>query len=129
MKKLLFALLFTGCQTIDWDKVGQTGTHVTQRVAQIALYSVLQSALNQQDVEHRKDFLDGAADGIRQNLLTISSAEDVKKIVDIWTPEERSWKKLSVGVANTFERYQDAAPEKKEQVLEGIAKGLQVAAQ
>ncbi len=112
----------------DHPKLKQTLDVVTARAWELAKSTVIDAAVSQLDAQHKGDFLHSAAQGLRENMLTVVNSDDIAKIVKIWTPAEKpQWMDLAAGAARI---YADAGPSNDLQsraVIEAIAGGLQKA--
>lgn len=134
---VLGALFLSSCATLKAPgtqaKLKATGWLVLAKARDVAVQTVLSAAISQADGTAKGDFLDSAATGLRSEMGSILTKDDVARVVRIWTPAQQDgpahWQALAAQLART---YAAAAPQDKKaraQVIEAIAEGLQLAAQ
>lgn len=105
------------------DVVGQRALAVAERV----LISV---ATDEADKNFKANFLDSVASGLRQNETTIVNANDVSKIVRIWSPNDgAAWQELAGNLGTVAgNALQSSGQTKSAAIVENIAVGLNDAA-
>jgi hypothetical protein len=123
---LIAAAFLSGCAMTAEQSANARATAglIAGRVASIAGSVIMNSLANQNEGE---DFLHSAATGLRTQSLSIVTAEDVRKVIDIWTPERPQWEKLGDKAGEEFERA-TAAGLAPPVAVEAIAEGMQDAA-
>lgn len=123
----------TACSSMSPEtraKWKATGAAVLGQVVKIAENVVINSAISAFDGQSKGNFLDSAAEGLRTLDYSTATRESVASVVKIWTPQDgpEHWTRLASSLAQT---YSDAHPQtdaERAAVIEGIAKGLQLAA-
>lgn len=120
----LAACSLTTEQKSNWSA---TGSYLAGRVGQIALNTVLNSAVNSTDRERKGDWVEGLAQGFRTQQGSLVTSGDVKALVDIWTPDAPHWQALGDKLATVYGEARPRTPEEAAKVLEGIAQGLELA--
>ena len=110
------------------DNLGATGSHIARRAAQIALQTVINSAINPDDREEKTDYLEGLALGLRSQQGAMVTSDDIKTVVDIWTPKGTEWNQLGTKLADAYKDKAPATPKEAAKVLEGMAQGVEAAA-
>lgn len=135
------AIAFAGCSSqppgdtpTARDKLAATGSVIGKRVAseaaKFAANLVINSAVSWMDGRNKADFLDSAAQGLRENMLSIVNANDVSSIVRIWTPADTGpshWQELAGGLGQLYADNQ--TPGTRKRIVEALAQGLQLAAE
>ena len=133
---ILLALLpvfaFSGCAWINTHKtqIDDTLAVVGQRALTVAEQVLISVATDEADQNFKADFLDAVASGLRQNEATIVSADDVAKIVKIWSPNDGAqWKELAASLGTVAgNALATAGKTEASAVVENIATGLNNAA-
>jgi hypothetical protein len=120
------ALLLAGCTLTPEQKAkwGATGSFVASKAASLAGKIILNAAVSQFDGNNKADFLDSAAEGLRTQMTTAITSDDVAQIIKIWTPDKPHWGELASQAAQLY----DATPGKPMDKVEAIASGLNIAA-
>lgn len=137
MKLIQIALLcgsfvFSGCSSLtEWvanhrPQIAATQAVIKNKVADVVKQVVIPAAVSQFDKTKKTDFVSALAQGFRtyQGTGKILSAEDVKNIVDAWTPEKAHWDVLGVELATLWAKENPVTPEQTQKILELIARGL-----
>lgn len=131
---LAFAALFTlpiGCTMKPETKAkwSATGKLVAADAAKIAFNTVISAAVSHFDGSAKADFLDSAAQGLRENMPSIVTSDNVADIVKIWTPAAEGpshWTELAEQLAAAYAEH--ATPGTRQQIVEALSEGLQVTA-
>lgn len=131
---VLMSIGLAGCSSSTTDKLKETGEFLGKRVlneaSKIASRVIIDTATSWADGRDKADFLDSAAQGLRENMLTVVRAEDIAEIVRIWTPARGGpshWNELAVDLADLYAK--NATGPERIQIIEQIAQGLQLAAE
>ena len=126
----LFAL--SGCAWAQTHRaqINDTSAVISQRAMNIAESVLISVAANAADKNFKADFLDSVAVGLRQNEATIVNAEDVAKIVRIWSPNDGAqWQALAGSLGSmTGLALESAGNTQSAAIVENIATGLNEAA-
>ena len=133
---VLFALLpvfaLSGCAWVNahQSQISATGGIVGDRAAVIAEPVLVGMAVNAADKNHKADFLDSVATGLRQNEASIVNSDDVSRIVKIWSPNDGAhWQQLAGNLgALTGQALQAQGHGQTAAIVENIAVGLNTAA-
>lgn len=126
---LVTTTLLTGCATTPETqaKYKATGAFLAEKAAAIAGRVLLNSAVSYFDKDRKEDFLHSAATGLRTEMLSILNADDVRRVVDIWTPDKPHWGELAGELAEAYQKArQQGAP--RDVAVEAVASGVQSAA-
>ncbi|MEI8045600.1 MAG: hypothetical protein WCL11_29600 [Verrucomicrobiota bacterium] len=128
---LICAFALTSCawQQAHQSQINATGSVIAKRAASIALNLVISSAINQLDREHKGNYLDSMALGVRtlQGADVIQSS-DIQSLVGIWTPQKMHWDELASNLGTLYDSAKTGNLTKDTALLESIAVGLQAAA-
>ena len=129
---LLPVSALTGCAWVQAHRTQIDGSLavVGQRALDVAESVLISAAVNQVDKQFKADFLDSVASGLRQNEATIVNAEDVAKIVRIWSPNDGAqWQQLAGNLGTVAgHALETAGQTNAATVVENIATGLNTAA-
>ena len=129
---LIPAFTLSGCAWINahQSQIDNTLAVVGTRALSVAEQVLISVATDEADKNFKADFLDSVATGLRQNELNIVTAEDVSKIVQIWSPNDgAAWQQLAGSLGTVASNALDAAgKEKSAAIVESIAVGLNDAA-
>lgn len=126
----LFAL--SGCAWVraHRPRIDATLDVVGQRALAIAEKVLISVAVDEFDKNFKADFLDSVASGLRQNESSIVTADDVSKIVQIWSPNDgAAWQQLAGSLSTVAGNVLASAGQTKSAaIVENIATGLNDAA-
>jgi hypothetical protein len=131
----IVSLSLSGCtltaqQKEKWSATGSAvGSLIAEKALKIAEQAVISYATSASDGRTKADFLDSAAAGLRANMGSIVSSEDVAAVVRIWTPAAEGpphWEDLAGKLAASYAKNQRTGT--SQQVVEQLAEGLQLAA-
>lgn len=124
----LFAL--PGCTLTPESKakIAAVGKVVGNRALAIASTAVLNAAINSADRDKKGGFLDDVAGGLRQNVATLITADDVRQLVRAFTPEKRHWEDLAAKLAKAYAEAQPQNAEERKAILLAMSQGLEQAA-
>lgn len=124
---LLIAVALTACTFTPEQKQqwAATGSLVLQKAEQIAFNTILSAATSSGDEITKGDFLHSAAEGLRENMGSIVTSDDVAAIVRIWTPQKQHWETLAAQLAEAYAQAHPGDTRARAQVVEAIAEGLQ----
>jgi len=129
---LLPVFALSGCAWVQTHKTQIDGTLavVGQRALAVAENVLISAAVDAADKEFKADFLDSVAAGLRANETTIINADDVSKIVKIWSPNDGAqWQQLAGSLGTVASNALDAAGQTQSAtIIENIATGLNNAA-
>lgn len=121
-------VLLTSCESLtpeQRDNVNQTGSLVARKAAGVAAKILLQSAIGAMSGDRKEDFLHSAALGLRSEMGSIITANDVQEVVKIWTPkQEPGFAKLASDLGRAYKSAIQNGAEPMEAV-EAVAVGLQ----
>ena len=126
----LFALSGCAWAQIHRAQINDTSAVISQRALNIAERVLISVAANAADKNFKADFLDSVAVGLRQNEATVVNAEDVAKIVRIWSPNDGAqWQALAGSLGSmTGLALETAGNSHSAAIVENIARGLNEAA-
>jgi hypothetical protein len=124
---LIFAVAInmTGCAWVQSHREQIKGTLsvIANRAFAVAGNAVISAAADEVDKNYKANFLDSVASGLRANEANIISSDDIKRIVQIWSPTDGDrWQELATEVARV------AGPAPTAATVEQIATGLNNAA-
>lgn len=102
-----------------------TGSFLASKATSIALQTVISAAQSQADASKKADWLDSLSTGLRSSAVSSVSADDIRAIGAIWTPDKPHWTDLATQLAQI---YTQTAGLPDAQRIEAIAEGLQAAA-
>lgn len=125
----LLALALVSCESLTLEQrenLNQTGSLLAKKAASIAGQLLLNSAMSAIEERYSANYLHSAAQGLRSESLSIVTAEDVRRVVDIWTPEEPKFTQLASNLAAAYVEAKDAGTPPAEAV-EAVAAGVQEA--
>ncbi len=129
---LLPVFALSGCAWVQTHKAQIDGTLavVGQRALTVAENVLISAAVDAADKNFKADFLDSVASGLRANETTIVNADDVAKIVRIWSPNDGAqWQQLAGSLGTVAGSALATAGETQASVIvENIATGLNNAA-
>lgn len=113
-------------QRENWEKTYQWAI---QKASHIATVTVLNVAVSQLDKENKADFLDSAAAGLRSAVTdSLITANDVKFLLQTWTPDKTHWNALAEAFYKEWASNPPKSLEEARARLEAYARGLQEAA-
>lgn len=117
----------TGCSSTSaqWKA---TGAIVGKRVAGVALKAVLSAAISPRDESRKQDFLWSTADALQANAASLVTADDVARLVDIWTPDKSHWVTLASSLADEYARTHPQNSAQRQATIDALAAGLREAA-
>lgn len=129
---LLPVFALSGCAWISAHKsqINATLAVVGQRSLAVAERVLISVATDEADKNFKANFLDSVATGLRQNEANIVTANDVSKIVQIWSPNDGAqWRQLagSLGTVAGI-ALQSTGQAQASTIVENIAIGLNDAA-
>lgn len=107
------------------EKLKETGVLIAKKAGQAALEAVLQYAINQQDAQMKGDYVQGLSVAMRSQIGNLVSADTVRELATIWTPEKPHWENLAGELAGIYAKANPQTPKEAAMVLEAIAKGLE----
>jgi hypothetical protein len=124
---LILGLAIGGCAMTEENRANwrATGSFLAQKAAEITTQVALNSAANALDLNRKADYGQALGDGLRTLQGTAVTANDVKRLVDIWTPEKPEWEVLAQRLAVLFAQNRTGDPVKDAKALESIAVGVQ----
>lgn len=133
MKRILPLLAFAilGCESLtpeQRENLNQTGSLVAKKAASLAGQLLLNSAANAIEERYSENYLHSAAQGLRSESLSIVTAEDVRRVVDIWTPKEPQFNTLASNLAAAYAEAKESGTPPAVAV-EAVAVGIQQAAE
>jgi hypothetical protein len=125
----VLVLILTGCNLTDDQKAkwSATGSYVSQRVASIALQTVINGAIAASDKDRNVDFTQGLAEGFRTQQGNLLTSGDIKEMVAIWTPKKPAFQALGNQLASVYAEAQPKTRQDAAEVLEEMATGLDAA--
>lgn len=129
---LLPVFALSGCAWTQAHKeqINNTLAVVGNRALNVAGQVLISAAVDEADKNFKADFLDSIAAGLRANAMTIVNAEDVAKIVKIWSPNDGSkWQQLAGSLGTLASNALESAGQSQAStIVENIATGLNNAA-
>jgi len=133
---ILLALLpvfaLSGCAWTQAHKtqISDTLAVVGNRALNVAGQVLISAAVDEADKNFKADFLDSIAAGLRANATTVVTADDVAKIVRIWSPNDGSkWQQLAGSLGTLASNaLESAGRSQASTIVENIAIGLNNAA-
>ena len=140
MKTLLLTLVtfLTACSSLPLptnattgDKWKATGSLIAKRVASIAIQTVLNAAVSQNDSSNKQNFLWSAATGLETQWPNAVNSDDIANIVRIWTPQNpnvQHWEQLASKIADQYNAAHPQNTADKKAVVTAIVGGLRAAA-
>ena len=129
---LLPAFALSGCAWAQAHKtqINSTLAVVGNRALNVAGQVLITAAVDEADKNFKADFLDSIAAGLRANATTIVTADDVSKIVRIWSPNDGTkWQQLAGSLGTlASDALESAGQTQASTIVENIAMGLNNAA-
>jgi hypothetical protein len=120
-------LVLAGCaMTAEQRKTAwqQTGSALLSKAGEVALSTLSNAALDQLDADKKADWADSLALGLRSS--TTISADDVRGLIGIWTPDKPHWQDLGAQLADVVQRTASMPASQRNEI---IAQALNQAAQ
>lgn len=135
---IVLSMFITGCATQRqevkgwWNKDGRTETLQTAQLVfakavDISIHAVLDAAVSATDRNDKGNYLESLGTAFRSQEGNLLTANDVRSLVAIWTPDKTHWRDAGTQFADLYAKAQPKTPHDAALLLEEMAKAVQTA--